>query len=56
MFIRAHPWLNHAVLPHKQIESRLQRSRPRLVLPDADVSTVPVRPCDPSLAITSPTP
>ena len=46
MFIRAHPWLNHAVLPHKQIESRLQEAV-RVVLPDADVSTVLVRPCDP---------
>ena len=34
------------VLPHKQIESRLQQAV-RAVLPDADVSTVLVRPCDP---------
>jgi arginyl-tRNA synthetase len=34
------------VLPHKQIESALQ-SAVRAVLPDADVSTVLVRPCDP---------
>jgi arginyl-tRNA synthetase len=34
------------VLPHKQIESALQFAV-RAVLPDADVSTVLVRPCDP---------
>jgi len=34
------------VLPHKQIESRLQQAV-RDVLPDADVSSVLVRPCDP---------
>jgi len=34
------------VLPHKQIESSLQTAV-RAVLPDADVSTVLVRPCDP---------
>jgi len=34
------------VLPHKQIESSLQAAV-RVVLPDADVSTVLVRPCDP---------
>jgi len=34
------------VLPHKQIESRLQEAV-RAVLPDADVSAVLVRPCDP---------
>ena len=35
-----------SMLPHKQIESRLQEAA-RDVLPDADVSTVLVRPCDP---------
>jgi arginyl-tRNA synthetase len=34
------------VLPHKQIESRLQQAV-QAVLPDADVSAVLVRPCDP---------
>jgi arginyl-tRNA synthetase len=34
------------VLPHKQIESKLQTTV-RVVLPDADVSAVLVRPCDP---------
>ena len=34
------------MLPHKQIESSLQAAV-RVVLPDADVSTVLVRPCDP---------
>jgi arginyl-tRNA synthetase len=34
------------VLPHKQIESSLQAAV-GVVLPDADVSTVLVRPCDP---------
>jgi arginyl-tRNA synthetase len=34
------------VLPHQQIESKLQ-SAVRAVLPDADVSAVLVRPCDP---------
>jgi arginyl-tRNA synthetase len=34
------------VLPHKHIESRLQTAV-RAVLPDADVSAVLVRPCDP---------
>ena len=34
------------MLPHKQIESRLQEAT-RAVLPDADVSAVLVRPCDP---------
>jgi arginyl-tRNA synthetase len=34
------------VLPHKQIESKLQAAV-RIILPDADVSTVLVRPCDP---------
>jgi len=34
------------VLPHKQIESSLQAAV-RVVLPDADVSAVLVRPCDP---------
>ena len=34
------------MLPHKQIESRLQAAV-RAVLPDADVSSVLVRPCDP---------
>jgi arginyl-tRNA synthetase len=34
------------VLPHKQIESALQTAV-RAVLPDADVSAVLVRPCDP---------
>jgi arginyl-tRNA synthetase len=32
------------VLPHKQIEQRLQQAV-RSVLPDADVSAVLVRPC-----------
>ncbi|MGC3959850.1 MAG: arginine--tRNA ligase [Verrucomicrobiota bacterium] len=35
-----------SVLPHKQIESRLQQAV-QAVLPDADVSAVLVRPCDP---------
>ncbi|HEX7570978.1 MAG TPA: hypothetical protein VF492_10775, partial [Verrucomicrobiae bacterium] len=34
------------MLPHKQIESSLQAAV-RVVLPDADVSAVLVRPCDP---------
>jgi arginyl-tRNA synthetase len=34
------------VLPHKQIEKRLQQAV-QSVLPDADVSSVLVRPCDP---------
>lgn len=34
------------MLPHKQIESRLQQAV-QAVLPDADVSAVLVRPCDP---------
>jgi arginyl-tRNA synthetase len=34
------------MLPHKQIESKLQAAV-RAVLPDADVSAVLVRPCDP---------
>src|SRR5512140_2509861 len=34
------------MLPHKQIEARLQAAV-RAVLPDADVSCVLVRPCDP---------
>ena len=34
------------MLPHKQIELRLQ-SAVRAVLPDADVSAILVRPCDP---------
>jgi arginyl-tRNA synthetase len=34
------------VLPHKQIESKLQTAV-REILPDADVSAVLVRPCDP---------
>ncbi len=34
------------MLPHKQIESRLQEAV-RAVLPDADVASVLVRPCDP---------
>src|ERR1700735_5182073 len=34
------------MLPHKEIESRLQAAV-HAVLPDADVSTVLVRPCDP---------
>jgi arginyl-tRNA synthetase len=34
------------VLPHKQIESKLQAAV-REILPDADVSAVLVRPCDP---------
>ncbi len=34
------------VLPHQQIESKLQAAV-RLVLPDAEVSAVLVRPCDP---------
>lgn len=44
MSIRIHPWLNLTVLPHKQIEASLQAAV-RAVLPDADVSTVLVRPC-----------
>jgi len=44
--IRVHPWLNLPVLPHKQIELKLQTAV-LAVLPDADVSTVLVRPCDP---------
>ena len=43
MSIRVHPWLNFPVLPHKQIESRLQKAV-QGVLPDADVSVVLVRP------------
>jgi arginyl-tRNA synthetase len=35
---------NKTMLPHKQIEARLQQAA-REVLPDADVSTVLVRPC-----------
>jgi arginyl-tRNA synthetase len=46
MFIRVHPWLNFPVLPHKQIESKLQTAV-REILPDADTSVVLVRPCDP---------
>ena len=34
------------MLPHKQIESRLQEAV-RAILPDADVTSVLVRPCDP---------
>lgn len=34
------------MLPHKQIESRLQAAV-RAILPDADVTSVLVRPCDP---------
>jgi len=41
--IRVHPWLNFPVLPHKQIEQRLQQAV-RDVLPDADVSIVLIRP------------
>jgi arginyl-tRNA synthetase len=41
--IRVHPWLNFPVLPHKQIEVRLQKAV-QAVLPDADVSSVLVRP------------
>jgi arginyl-tRNA synthetase len=44
--IRVHPWLNNFVLPHKQIESKLQAAV-LAILPDADVSAVLVRPCDP---------
>src|SRR5690606_25918035 len=36
----------NSVLPHKQIEFRLQEAV-RAVLPDADVTQVLVRPCDP---------
>lgn len=43
MSIRVHPWLNFPVLPHKQIEVRLQKAV-QAVLPDADVSAVLVRP------------
>jgi arginyl-tRNA synthetase len=47
MFIRVHPWLNFPpVLPHKQIELKLQ-AVVRGILPDADVSTVLIRPCEP---------
>jgi arginyl-tRNA synthetase len=42
--IRVHPWFNPAVLPHQQIEQRLQQAV-RVVLPDADVASVLVRPC-----------
>jgi arginyl-tRNA synthetase len=38
--------LSNAMLPHKQIESKLQGAV-RAVLPDADVSAVLIRPCDP---------
>ncbi len=34
------------MLPHKQIELKLQAAA-REILPDADVATVLVRPCDP---------
>src|ERR1700677_238193 len=34
------------VLPHKLIEQKLQACVPQL-LPDADLSTILVRPCDP---------
>lgn len=44
MPIRAHPWFNPAVLPHKTIETLLQAAV-RAVLPDADASVVLVRPC-----------
>lgn len=44
MPIRAGPWLNLPVLPHKKIESLLQVAV-RAVLPEADVSVVLVRPC-----------
>jgi arginyl-tRNA synthetase len=42
--IRVHLWLNPNVLPHKQIELKLQAAV-REVLPEADVSAVLVRPC-----------
>jgi len=42
--IRVHPWLNLPVLPHKQIELKLQAAV-REILPSADVSIVLVRPC-----------
>jgi arginyl-tRNA synthetase len=42
--IRVHFWLNPNVLPHKQIELKLQAAV-REVLPDAAVSAVLVRPC-----------
>ena len=44
MSIRVHPWLNLPVLPHKQIELKLQAAV-REILPSADVSIVLVRPC-----------
>ena len=44
MSIRVHPWLNLPVLPHKQIELKLQAAV-RDILPEADVSIVLVRPC-----------
>ena len=46
MFIRVHPWLNFPVSLHQQIELKLQAAA-LAVLPDADVSAVLVRPCDP---------
>jgi arginyl-tRNA synthetase len=42
--IRVHLWLNPNVLPHKQIELKLQAAV-REVLPDAAVAAVLVRPC-----------
>src|SRR5271170_5659268 len=44
MSIDVHLWLNPNVLPHKQIELKLQAAV-REVLPDATVSAVLVRPC-----------
>ena len=44
MPIKVHPWLTHPVLPHKQIESRLQEAV-RALLPEVEVSAVLVRPC-----------
>lgn len=46
MFNRVHPWLNFPVSLHQQIELKLQAAA-LAVLPDADVSAVLVRPCDP---------
>jgi arginyl-tRNA synthetase len=46
VFNRVHPWLNFPVSLHQQIELKLQAAA-LAVLPDADVSAVLVRPCDP---------
>jgi arginyl-tRNA synthetase len=42
--IRARPWLNFHVLPHKQIELKLQAAV-RELLPEADTAIILVRPC-----------